>query len=125
MSYSVKLQGKSYTLPTKTMAIMKQLERFAELPQLYESRAITIEQVLREQFDFLAQSIGEEAALELAGGDIEAADVDTIAFAVIDIVEAYTRDAARKQIQAQTSQLKALMADKDVAKAVDAVSKAG
>lgn len=125
MIYSVKLNGKSYELPKKTLAVGHRLERFSELPVLYEKKELKLEEVLQEQYEFIVESLGNENAAALIGTEIlEEADIDDVTFTVMAIVKAYTEKAMKAQLDNQVAPYRAIMADKDVQKAVDLISKA-
>lgn len=124
MGYNVKINGNTYVLPVKNMEVMKQLERFSEIPELYGNKKINIEEVVNTQYDFLVKCIGIEAVESFLGTDVELIDLDLLSFAIYDIMDAYSKESIKKQMQVQTAQIKTFMADRDVARAVDALSKA-
>lgn len=128
MTCQIKIGGKTYDLPKKDLSIGKDIERFGNLPELYGNGEVKLEEVVTEQHDFLIKCIGEDEAKSFLGsGNVEEIDIDELAFAVFDIIKAYTEESIKREMQNKTrnkvAEIKSFIDNKEVKKVVDIVSK--
>ena len=83
MTYKVKINGKEYTLPARTIAVDDKMSRLAALGRRCKTGEITRREVMEGQYRFVE---------EMAPGafpDLETADVNMILKACMDIVNVY------------------------------------
>lgn len=83
MDYKVKINGKEYTLPVRTIAVDEKMSRLAALGKRCKTGEITRREVMEGQYRFVE---------EMAPGafpDLETADVNMILKACMDIVAVY------------------------------------
>ena len=83
MDYKVKINGKEYTLPVRTIAVDEKMSRLAALGKRCKTGEITRREVMEGQYRFVE---------EMAPGafpDLETADVNMILKACMDIVNVY------------------------------------
>ena len=83
MDYKVKINGKEYTLPVRTIAVDEKMSRLAALGKRCKTGEITRREVMEGQYRFVE---------EMAPGafpDLETAGVNMILKACMDIVAVY------------------------------------
>ena len=83
MDYKVKINGKEYTLPVRTIAVDEKMSRLAALGKRCKTGEITRREVMEGQYRFVE---------EMAPGafpDLETADVNMMLKACMDIVAVY------------------------------------
>ena len=96
MRYQLKIKGKTYELPKKTIAIMEQIQELSGLDEKMANAEISIEQAITSQFDFISSIVGDTARTEILGTDsVYDADADEILYTAVEIIKAYTMNAIK------------------------------
>ena len=86
MEYTVIVNGKSYDLPKKTIAVAESLEEVLKV----DSTNLKIRQKMEKLHRFSKDLLGEDNVKEILGtDDLEEADTSALAMLVLNINEAY------------------------------------
>ena len=88
MEYTVIVNGKSYDLPKKTIAVAESLEEVLKV----DSTHLKIRQKMEKLHRFSKDLLGEDNVKEILGtDDLEEADTSALAMLVLNINEAYEK----------------------------------
>lgn len=88
MEYTVIINGKSYDLPKKTIAVAESLEEVLKV----DSTNLKIRQKMEKLHRFSKDLLGEDNVKEILGtDDLEEADTSALAMLVLNINEAYEK----------------------------------
>ena len=88
MEYTVIVNGKSYDLPKKTIAVAESLEEVLKV----DSTNLKIRQKMEKLHRFSKDLLGEDNVKEILGtDDLEEADTSALAILVLNINEAYEK----------------------------------
>ncbi len=88
MEYTVIVNGKSYDLPKKTIAVAESLEEVLKV----DSTNLKIRQKMEKLHRFSKDLLGEDNVKEILGtDDLEEADTSALAMLVLNINEAYEK----------------------------------
>ena len=88
MEYTVIVNGKSYDLPKKTIAVAESLEEVLKV----DSTNFKIRQKMEKLHRFSKDLLGEDNVKEILGtDDLEEADTSALAMLVLNINEAYEK----------------------------------
>lgn len=111
------INNKTYELPAYTMAIAEKLEAMKKAETDYMADKITLPDMLRKEFDFVMDIMGEENAVEaLAGDDINTVDLHKVSLATLEIINAYGEPIESKKEELTLNHLKKQMNRPEVAK---------
>lgn len=89
MEYTIIVDGQSYDLPKKTLAVVSQLD---EVLKVDVNGKLNIRQKFEKCYNFVKSLVGEEAAKEMFGSDdLGEIDLTEVTLAVKKIVEAYDK----------------------------------
>lgn len=88
MEYTIIVNGKSYDLPKKTIAVAESLEEVLKV----DSTNLKIRQKMEKLHRFSKDLLGEDNVKEILGtDDLEEADTSALAMLVLNINEAYEK----------------------------------
>ena len=88
MEYTVIVNGKSYDLPKKTIAVAESIEEVLKV----DSTNLKIRQKMEKLHRFSKDLLGEDNVKEILGtDDLEEADTSALAMLVLNINEAYEK----------------------------------
>lgn len=123
MTYKVTIQGKSYDLPARTLAVDEQIEAVGELDREYTAKRMTRREVVEKMHSFV------EGFAPGAFPSLEEADTNELTAACTDIISAYASPARKSKNDAQMVELREILNRPEVQKllaampALSAVSK--
>lgn len=103
MTYKIKIGGKEYTLPARTLAVDEQIEEIGGLDKRYEAGELTRREVVETIHTFV------EAMAPGAFPVLEDADTNELMRAAMDAINAYKAPERRDKIEAQTAQARELL----------------
>lgn len=103
MTYKIKIGGKEYTLPTRTLTVDEQIERISGLDKKYEGGEMTRREVVEVIYAFV------ETMAPGAFPVLEEADTNELMKAAMDAINAYRAPEQRAKIEAQTAQARELL----------------
>lgn len=103
MTYKVKICGKEYTLPARTLAVDERIEEIGGLDKRYESGELTRREVVEAIHGFV------ESMATGAFPVLEEADTNELMRAAMDVINAYRAPERRDKIEAQTVQARELL----------------
>lgn len=99
------LNGKSYDLPKKTLAVVEKIEEIKEAEKSYLKGNYKIRDLIMLQYNFLVNMIGvENVEILLDGNVIDDMNVNDIIVAILNISHTYNKpieDAKYKNISEQ------------------------
>lgn len=113
MEYSILENGKTYDLPKYNLKISAKMEVVENFKRTGASACDKI----RKMYDFIAEIIGKENAVEILG-KVDDADPNYINIVYLDIVRAYNKPLAEYENERQAEQL-----DNDIFEKLDKLVK--
>lgn len=112
MEYSIIVNGRSYDLPKKTVAVMERLDAVLLVDSI---KGLTVRQKYEKLHSFIIELIGKENAAEALGGEkLADLDVSEITLTIRRIVDAYERPIAEYQAEQASAKLNRLPLDRIV-----------
>lgn len=113
MNYTVIVNGHSYDLPKKTIAVMEKLE---EVITVDSSKGMGIRDKFGVLHDFIVELVGEKGAKEILGADnLSEADMSDVTLTVKKIVEAYDKPLKDYQMEQSRKALDGIPIEKIIA----------
>lgn len=103
MTYKIKIGGKEYTLPARTLAVDDRIEEISGLDKRYEAGELTRREVVEVIHGFV------ESMAPGAFPVLEEADTNELMKAAMDVINAYRAPERRDRIEAQTAQARELL----------------
>lgn len=103
MTYKVKIGGKEYILPARTLAVDEQIEEISALDKKYEAGELTRRAVVETIHAFV------DTMAPGAFPVLEEADTNELMKAAMDAINAYRAPERRDKIEAQTAQARELL----------------
>lgn len=103
MTYKVKISGKEYTLPARTLTVDEQIEEISALDKKYEAGELTRREVVETVHGFV------ESMAPGAFPVLEEADTNELMKVAMDVINAYRAPERRDRIEAQTAQARELL----------------
>lgn len=122
MAYNVKVNGSIVSLPKFTLKVEALCSGIIECGKKYNVNLVDAETLLKEELDFLKQTIGDELCEKCFGTDIEDMDIHEVDSLCCDIVTEYQRperEKQQKQMEAQYAPVEKLLNKKGVAAALN------
>lgn len=110
MTYKVKIGGKDYILPTRTLAVDDHIEEIGGLDGKYKGGEMTRRQVTEAIYSFV------ESMAPGAFPSLEEADTNELMKVSMDIINAYNAPRERAAIEAQTAQARELLKNPEIQK---------
>lgn len=89
MEYTVIIDGHSYDLPKKTVAVMEKMDEVLKVDSV---RGYSVRQKFEKLHSFVKELVGDEAAKNMFGSDnLSEIDLSDVTLAVKKIVDAYEK----------------------------------
>lgn len=110
MTYKVKINGKEYTLPARTLAVDEKIEEISGLDSKYRAGELTRREVVEIIHAFV------ETMAPSAFPNLEEADTNELMKASMDIITAYNAPAQRARVEAQMGQARELLKNPEIQK---------
>ncbi len=110
MTYNVKINGKNYELPRRTLEIDDRIEEIEGLSRRYTTGDLTRREMIQAQYDFVQHCTG--GALD----ELESLDVNDLLQHTINIINTYTAPAIEAQRQAAMSNVAKLVNSPEIGK---------
>lgn len=115
MTYKVNIQGKSYDLPARTLAVDEQIEAVGELDREYTAKRMTRREVVEKMHSFV------EGFAPGAFPSLEEADTNELTATCTDIISAYASPARKSKNDAQMVELREILNRPEVQKLLAAM----
>lgn len=113
---NVTLNGHNYPLPTKTLAVVEQIETLMQTEMQFEKRQIRAVDCLTAEYGFILSIFGEEKSAEILGADnIREVDVNEVSISVIKILTAYNEKVEKAKLEKQMQ----VLSDPKIKQALD------
>ena len=103
MNYKVNILGKTYDLPTWTLAVDEQIEEVGSLDAEYKAKRMTRREVVERMHAFV------EGFAPGAFPSLEEADTNELTAACTDIISAYSTPARKAKNDAQMVELREVL----------------
>lgn len=110
MTYKVKINGKEYTLPARTMAINERIAEFSELESKQNAGELTLRETVEKIYAFV------ENMIPGAFPDFEETDTNELNKAAIDIIYAYNAPMVKAKLESQLSSARELLKNPEIQK---------
>ena len=89
MNYTVIVNGQSYDLPKKTMKVVEEMDKVAQIDNV---KGIGIRDKFKALFDFIGGLVGKDAAKEILGSDkLDEVDLSEVTLTFAKIKDAYDK----------------------------------
>lgn len=119
MEYTIIINGQSYDLPKKTVAVMEKMDEVLKVDSV---KGYTVRQKFEKLHGFIRDLVGDENAKEMFGSD-DIADIDTseLTLTVKKIVDAYDKPITDYDAEKSRNKLNELPVEKiiSIAKAAE------
>lgn len=110
MVYTIIVNGRSYELPKKTVAVMEDLDQALTIDS---NRNLSLREKYTHLHEFVKRNIGEEKAKECLGSDnLDEIDLSDLAITVRKIHDAYDKPVSEYQMAKMRERLGTLPMDK-------------
>lgn len=122
MEYTVIIDGQSYDLPKKTVAVVEKMD---EVLKVDSTKGYSVRQKFEKLHVFVKDIVGEEAAREMLGSDnITEIDLSELTLSVRRIIDAYDSPIAAYDAEKSRAKLEGLPIEKivSVAKAAEKIA---
>lgn len=119
MEYTVIIDGHSYDLPKKTVAVMEKMDEVLKVDSV---RGYSVRQKFEKLYSFVKELVGDEAAKNMFGSDnLSEIDLSDVTLAVKKIVDTYEKPITDYDAAKSSGALDSLPIEKIIAlgKAVD------
>lgn len=118
MEYTVIVNGKSYDLPKKTLAVMEKLDDVLKVDTI---KGLSVRQKFEKLHGFMKDVVGEEKCREMFGSDdLEEIDLSELTVTIKKMVDAYDQPVNEYDIEKSKNQLSRLPLDKIISMAAAA-----
>ena len=92
MDYTVIISGKSYDLPKKTMKVMEEMDRVAQIDNV---KGMSLREKFKSLFDFITNLVGVKNSLEILCSDkLYEVDLSEVTLTFKKIMDAYDKPLA-------------------------------
>lgn len=103
---NVTFNSRSYALPTKTLAVVQQIDELMTVEVGYEKGQIKALDCLTAEYQFIIDTLGADKSAEILGSDdINEIDVSDVSIAVMKILTAYTEKVEKAKLEKQLQSL--------------------
>jgi len=112
MQYTVIINGQSYDLPKKTMKVVEEMDKVAQIDNV---KGIGIRDKFKALFDFIGGLVGKEAAKEILGSDkLDDVDLSEVTLTFAKIKDAYDKPLEDYNTEKSFQKLNSIPTDKIV-----------
>lgn len=115
MTYKVKINGKVYILPPRTLKVDEQIEEIGSLDGKYDAGEMSRRDVMEAVHAFV------ETMAPGAFPSLEEADTNELMKASLDIIAAYDVPAQKAKVEAQMSAARELLKNPEIQKLLSVV----
>ena len=121
MQYTVIISGQSYDLPKKTMKVVEEMDKVAQIDTV---KGISIRDKFKALFDFISNLVGKENAKAILGSDkLDEVDLSEVTLTFKKIMDAYDKPLEEYNSEKSFQRLNSLPIEKivqlaDVAKSM-------
>lgn len=122
MEYTIIVDGRSYDLPKKTVAVMEKMDKVLKVDSL---KGYSVRQKFEELHRFVKDLVGDDNAKDMFGSDdIAEIDLSEVTLAVKKIIDAYDKPIIDYDSEKSRMKLEGLPIEKiiSVAKAAEKIS---
>lgn len=110
MEYTIIVNGRSYDLPKKTMAVVEKMDEVLKIDSV---KGLSVKQKFEKLHGFVKGLAGEEQAAEMFGSaDLAEIDLSELTLAVKKIVDAYDKPISDYDAEKSLQRLNQLPIDK-------------
>lgn len=110
MEYTIIVNGRSYDLPKKTVAVMEKMDEVLKVDSL---KGISVKQKFEKLHTFVKELVGEENAAEMFGSDkLTEIDLSELTLAVRMVIDAYDKPISDYDAEKSKQKLDRLPVDK-------------
>lgn len=103
MEYTIIVNGQSYDLPKKTIAVVNKLD---EVLKVDSTKGLNVKQKFEKLHEFMKELVGEENAAEMFGSEkLDEIDLSELTIAVKKVVDAYDKPIADYEADKSRSKL--------------------
>lgn len=89
MVYTVIINGQSYDLPKKTMKVVEEMDKVAQIDSV---KGLSIRDKFKALYDFTCHTVGKENAKEILGSDnLDDVDLSDVTLTFKKIMDAYDK----------------------------------
>ncbi|WP_251319020.1 hypothetical protein [Flintibacter muris] len=110
MTYKVKINGKEYILPARTMTVNEQIAEFSEIDKMQNAGELTLRQAVEKIYAFV------ENMAPGAFPEFEETDTNELNKAAFDIIYAYNAPMTKAKIESQMSAARELLKNTEIQK---------
>ena len=122
MVYTVIVNGQSYDLPKKTMKVVEEMDKVAQIDSV---KGLSIRDKFKKLYDFIVSLVGKENAVEILGSEkLDEVDLSEVTLAFKSIMDAYDKPLADYEAEKSRKQLDELQIEKIISLA-NAANKMG
>jgi hypothetical protein len=112
MQYTVIINSRSYDLPKKTMKVVEEMDRVAQIDSV---SGIGIREKFKALFDFISGIVGKDNAKEILGSDkLDEVDLSEVTLAFKEIMDAYEKPLEEYNAKRSLESLERIPIDKIV-----------
>lgn len=106
MEYTIIINGRSYDLPKKTLAVVEKIDSVLRVD---ETKGLSIKQKFEKLHGFVKEMVGEDSATEMFGSsNLSEIDLSEITLATRKIVDAYEKPIRDYEDEKRREKLSAL-----------------
>lgn len=117
MEYTIIINGRSYDLPKKTLAVVEKIDSILRVD---ETKGLSVKQKFEKLHGFVKEMVGEDNATEMFGSsNLSEIDLSEITLATRKIIDAYEKPISDYEAEKRREKLSALPLDQ-----INAVTKA-
>lgn len=113
MEYTIIINGRSYDLPKKTVAVVEELD---EIMKVDAVKGLTVKQKFEKLHSFIKGLVGEDSAEEMFGSkDLAEIDLSELTLAVRYVIDAYDKPVTDYETSRSVRKFDGLPIDKIIA----------
>lgn len=112
MVYTVIINGQSYDLPKKTMKVVEEMDKVAQIDSV---KGLSIREKFKKLYDFIVSLVGKENAVEILGSEkLDEVDLSEVTLTFKKILDAYEKPLSDYEIEKSNSKFSNYPLDKIV-----------
>lgn len=112
MVYTVIINGQSYDLPKKTMKVVEEMDKVAQIDSV---KGLSIREKFKKLYDFIVSLVGKENAVEILGSEkLDEVDLSEVTLTFKKILDAYEKPLDDYEIEKSNSKFSNYPLDKIV-----------
>lgn len=112
MVYTVIINGQSYDLPKKTMKVVEEMDKVAQIDSV---KGLSIREKFKKLYDFIVSLVGKENAVEILGSEkLDEVDLSEVTLTFKKILDSYEKPLSDYEIEKSNSKFSNYPLDKIV-----------